>query len=213
VKRNTLVITAVLFILAAFAWAGWANWEYRKQAAERLLARSAQAELVPATGDSDIPLQFLPALLGKPAPAFTLEDLSGKKVSLASYKGKALVINFWATWCAPCKLETPWLVELRNQYAEQGFEVLGVSADDLDRGDPQKLSEEKRAIARFVQEMHMPYPVLIDADSISKPYGGLDDLPTSFFVDRDGTIVAAQVGLTSKDEIDRNIKKVLGIAK
>ena len=194
-KRNTLVITAVLFILAAFAWAGWANWEYRKQAAERLLASTAKAELVPATGDSDNPLQFLPALLGKPAPAFTLEDLSGNKVSLASYKGKALVINFWATWCAPCKLETPWLVELRNQYAAQGFEVLGVSADDIDRGDPQKLSDEKRAIARFVQQMHMPYPVLIDADSISRPYGGLDDLPTSFFVDREGTVIAAQVGL------------------
>ena len=212
-KRNTLVITAVLFILAAFAWAGWANWEYRKQAAERLLASTAQGELVPATGDGDSPLQFLPALLGKPAPAFTLEDLSGKKVSLASYKGKALVINFWATWCAPCKLETPWLVELRNQYAAQGFEVLGVSADDIDRGDPQKLSDEKRAIARFVQEMHIPYPVLIDADSISRPYGGLDDLPTSFFVDRDGTVIAAQVGMTSKDEIERNIKKSLGIVK
>jgi cytochrome c biogenesis protein CcmG/thiol:disulfide interchange protein DsbE len=213
VKRNTLVITAVLFILAAFAWAGWANWEYRKQAAERLLASTAQGELVPATGDGDSPLQFLPALLGKPAPAFTLEDLSGKKVSLASYKGNALVINFWATWCAPCKLETPWLVELRNQYAAQGFEVLGVSADDIDRGDPQKLSDEKRAIARFVQEMHIPYPVLIDADSISRPYGGLDDLPTSFFVDRDGTVIAAQVGMTSKDEIERNIKKSLGIVK
>lgn len=212
-KRNTLVITAVLFILAAFAWAGWANWEYRKQAAERLLASSAQAELVPVTGDGNSPLQFLPALLGKPAPAFTLEDLSGKKVSLASYKGKALAINFWATWCAPCKLETPWLVELRNKYAAQGFEVLGVSADDIDRGDPQKLSEEKRAIARFVQEMHIPYPVLIDADSISRPYGGLDDLPTSFFVDRDGTVIAAQVGLTSRDEIERNIKKSLGIVK
>ena len=212
-KRNTLVITAVLFILAAFAWAGWANWEYRKQAAERLLASTAKAELVPATGDSDNPLQFLPALLGKPAPAFTLEDLSGNKVSLASYKGKALVINFWATWCAPCKLETPWLVELRNQYAAQGFEVLGVSADDIDRGDPQKLSDEKRAIARFVQQMHMPYPVLIDADSISRPYGGLDDLPTSFFVDREGTVIAAQVGLTSKDETERNIKKALGIEK
>ena len=212
-KRNTLVITAVLFILAAFAWAGWANWEYRKQAAERLPASTAQGELVPATGDGDGPLQFLPALLGKPAPAFTLEDLSGKKVSLASYKGNALVINFWATWCAPCKLETPWLVELRNQYAGQGFEVLGVSADDIDRGDPQKLSDEKRAIARFVQEMHIPYPVLIDADSISRPYGGLDDLPTSFFVDRDGTVIAAQVGMTSKDEIERNIKKSLGIVK
>ena len=212
-KRNTLVITAVLFILAAFAWAGWANWEYRKQAAERLLASTAHAELVPATGDSGSPLQFLPALLGKPAPAFTLEDLSGKKVSLASYKGKALVINFWATWCAPCKLETPWLVELRDKYAAQGFEVLGVSADDIDRGDPQKLSDEKRAIGRFVQQMHIPYPVLIDADSISRPYGGLDDLPTSFFVDRDGTVISAQVGLTSKDETERNIKKALGIVK
>ena len=212
-KRNTLVISSVLLILAAFAWAGWANWEYRKQAAERLLASSAQAELVPATGDSDSPLQFLPAILGKPAPGFTLEDLNGRKVSLAGYKGKALVINFWATWCAPCKLETPWLIELRNQYAAQGFEVLGVSADDIDRGDPQKLSDEKRAIARFVQETHIPYPVLIDADSISRPYGGLDDLPTSFFVDRDGTVIAAQVGLTSKDEIERNIKKAMGIVK
>lgn len=212
-KRNTLVITAVLFILAAFAWAGWANWEYRKQAAERLLASTAQGELVPASGDSGNPLQFLPALLGKPAPAFTLEDLSGKKVSLASYKGKALVINFWATWCAPCKLETPWLVELRDKYAAQGFEVLGVSADDIDRGDPQKLNDEKRAIARFVQQMHISYPVLIDADSISRPYGGLDDLPTSFFVDRDGTVVSAQVGLTSKDETERNIKMALGIGK
>ena len=212
-KRNTLVISAVLFILAAFAWAGWANWEYRKQAAERLLASTAQAELVPATGDSGSPLQFLPSLLGKPAPAFTLEDLSGKKVSLSSYKGKALVINFWATWCAPCKLETPWLVELRNQYAAQGFEVLGISADDIDRGDPQKLSEEKRAIGRFVEQMHIPYPVLIDADSIGRPYGGLDDLPTSFFVDRDGIVISAQVGLTSKDETERNIKKALGIVK
>ncbi|MDE3187469.1 MAG: TlpA family protein disulfide reductase, partial [Acidobacteriota bacterium] len=57
--------------------------------------------------------------MNKPAPAFTLEDLSGKKVSLSSYKGKAVLINFWATWCAPCKIETPWLVELRNQYAPQ----------------------------------------------------------------------------------------------
>ena len=72
-----------------------------------------------------------------PRPNFTLEDLSGKKVSLAGYKGKAVLINFWATWCGPCKIETPWLIELRNQYASQGFEILGISADDLDRDDPQ----------------------------------------------------------------------------
>ena len=207
-KRNTVVLAVVLLILAVFAWAGWANYEYRKQAAERLLASAAKGELVPgANGGAP---QFVSPLKGKPAPAFTLEDLSGKKVSLASYKGKAVLINFWATWCGPCKIETPWLIELRNQYAAQGFEILGVSEDELDRDDAQKLGAEKQEIARFVQQMHMPYPVLIGGDSISEPYGGLDDLPTSFFVDRGGMVVAAQVGLTSKDEIEGNIKKALG---
>ena len=207
-KRNTLVISAVLFILATFSWAGWANFEYRKQASERLLASTAKGEFVidPAGGEP----QYLSPLQGKPAPDFTLEDVNGKKLSLANYKGKALLINFWATWCAPCKIETPWLVELRNQYAAQGFEILGISMDDIDRGDPEKLSGEKKEIARFVQLQHMPYPVLIEGDSISKPYGGLDDLPTSFFVDRNGTVVAVQPGMTTKDELERNIKKTLG---
>ena len=210
-KRNTLVITAVLFILAAFAWAGWANWEYRQQAAERVLAGAAQAQLVPdAAGGA---AQFLSPLKGQPAPGFTLEDLSGNKVSLAGYKGKAVLLNFWATWCGPCKIETPWLIELRNQYASQGFEILGISVDDIDRDDPAKLSGEKQEIARFVQQMHMPYPVLIDGDSLSKPYGGLDALPASFFVDRNGTVVASQLGLTSKAEIEANIRKALGVAK
>jgi cytochrome c biogenesis protein CcmG/thiol:disulfide interchange protein DsbE len=133
-----------------------------------------------------------------------------RKVSLASYKGRAVLINFWATWCAPCKVETPWLIALRNQYAAQGFEVLGISADDIDRGDPQKLSEEKKEIARFVEQTHIPYPVLIDGDSLSTPYDGLDALPASYFVDRNGTVVAAQVGLTSKDEIEASIRKALG---
>jgi cytochrome c biogenesis protein CcmG/thiol:disulfide interchange protein DsbE len=210
VKRNTLVITAVLFILAVFAWAGWANWEYRHQAAERLRASAAQGGMVLDAGGTP---QYLTPLPGKPAPPFTLEDLSGNKVSLASFKGHALAINFWATWCAPCKEETPWLIDLRNQYAAQGFEVLAISADDIDRKDPKKFSEEKQGIARFVQRTHMPYPVLIDGDSISDSYGGLDALPTSFFVDRNGTVVAAQMGITSKDEIERNIKKALGIVK
>ena len=209
-KRNTLVIIAVLFILAAFAWAGWANWEYRKQAAERRRASATQGELVVDAGGAP---QYLSPLQGKPAPPFTLEDLSGKKVSLADFKGQALAINFWATWCAPCKVETPWLIDLRNRYAAQGFEVLAISADDIDRGAPAKLNEEKQEIARFVQRMHMPYPVLIDGGSISEPYGGLDALPTTFFLDRNGTVVAAQLGMTTKDELERNIKKALGIVK
>jgi cytochrome c biogenesis protein CcmG/thiol:disulfide interchange protein DsbE len=211
VKRNTLVLSVTLFILAVFAWAGWANWAYRAQAAERQQASAEQATLVPDPAGG--PPQLLSPLMGKPAPDFTLEDTSGKKVSLSSYKGKAVLINFWATWCAPCKIETPWLVDLRNQYAAQGFEILGVSTDDIDRDEPDKLAMEKKEIARFVQQLHMPYPVLIDGDTLSKPYGGLDSLPASFFVDRNGNVVATQVGLTSKDEIEANIKKALGAGK
>jgi len=210
VKRNSIVLSIVLLLLAAFAWAGWANWEYRKQAAEKRLASAAKAELVAdGAGTGDLP-HFVSPLMSHPAPGFTLEDLSGKKVSLASYRGKAVLINFWATWCGPCKIETPWLVELRNQYASKGFEVLGVSLDDLDTDDKKMLANEKRDIAKFAAQEHMQYPVLIDGASIDKPYGGLDALPTSYFVDRSGKVVATQLGLTSKDDIEGNILKALG---
>lgn len=209
-KRNTLVLSIVLLLLAAFAWAGWANWEYRKQAAEKRLASVAKAELVAdGSGAGDLP-HFVSPLMSHPAPNFTLQDLSGKKVSLADYRGKAVLINFWATWCGPCKIETPWLVELRNQYASKGFEILGVSLDDLDPDDKTRFAEEKRDIAKFAAQEHMQYPVLIDGGSIDKPYGGLDALPTSYFVDREGNVVAAQLGLTSKADIEGNIHKALG---
>ena len=208
-KRNTLVLFAVLFLLAVFAWAGWANWEYRQQVAERLLANAAKGELMsaPASGEA----VYVSPLQGKMAPAFALQDLTGKKVSLASYKGKAVLINFWATWCAPCKIETPWLVELRNKYAPQGFEVLGVDTegDDLKPDDKAGWAKDKEAVSKFVQEEKVPYPMLIDGDSLSVPYGGLDELPTSFFVDRKGDVVATQVGLTSESEIEGKIKKAM----
>jgi cytochrome c biogenesis protein CcmG/thiol:disulfide interchange protein DsbE len=210
VKRNSLVLIAVLFIFATFAWAGWANFEYRKQAADRLLASAAKGELVvDAAGEAP---EYVSSLTGKTAPAFSLEDLSGNKVSLGSYKGKAVLVNFWATWCAPCKIETPWLVELRDQYASQGFEILGISSegDGVGRDDKAAWEKQKAAIAKSAQQMHMQYPVLMDGDSISDKWGGLDELPMSFFVDRSGKVVAVQMGLTSKADIEGNIKKALG---
>jgi cytochrome c biogenesis protein CcmG/thiol:disulfide interchange protein DsbE len=208
-RRNTIVLTAVLFIFAIFAWAGWANWEYRRQAAEKLLANAAQGELVAVDGAGT--LQFHSPLMGKPAPAFTLNDLGGRKVSLAAFRGKAVMINFWATWCGPCKVETPWLVELRQKYATQGFEVLGVDTegDDLEPSDKGGWAKAEANAGKFVTQMKVPYPVLLNGDSISRDFGGLDDLPASFFVDRQGKVVAATVGLTSESDIEDNIKKAL----
>jgi cytochrome c biogenesis protein CcmG/thiol:disulfide interchange protein DsbE len=208
-RRNTLVLGATLLILAIFAWAGWANWEYRRQEAERLLSGAGQGELVPAPGGGTP--QYVSPLNGKPAPAFELEDLTGNKVSLESYRGKAVLINFWATWCGPCRIETPWIVELRNKYAAQGFEVLGVDTegDDLEKSDKAGWAKATAAAGKFVAKEKIPYPVLLDGDSISRDYGGLDDLPTSFFVDRKGVVVAAQVGLTSESDIESKIQKAL----
>jgi thiol-disulfide isomerase/thioredoxin len=210
VKRNTLVLGITLFVLAAFAWAGWANWEYRKQQAAKALATAAQGEL--AAGESADAMYTSSPLLGKTAPDFKLQDMSGKKVTLADYKGKALLINFWATWCGPCKLETPWLVELRNEYAPKGFEILGIDSenDDLKPDDKDGWAQDKAAVARFVKQEKMPYPVLLDGDSISNEYGGLEAMPTSFWVDRSGKVIAAQMGITSKDDMEAKIKKALG---
>ncbi len=143
-KRNTLVIDCCSVYPGIFAWAGWANWEYRRQAAERRLASTTQGVLVPdAPGGT---AEFMTQADGQGCAGFCAGGPEREKVSLASYKGKAVLINFWATWCAPCKIETPWLIEFRNKYAAQGFEVLGISADDLDKDDKQKLSEEKRRL-------------------------------------------------------------------
>lgn len=209
-KRNTIVIGVTLFILAGLAWAGWANWEYRKQAAERALASASHAELIPATA-GDVP-QSQTSLIGKPAPDFVLQDVSGKTVALSSFKGKPLLINFWATWCGPCKIETPWLIELQKEYASKGFEVIGISTEgeDLKPDDKEGFDRQKAAIAKFIKEEQMQYPVLVNGDSLVGPYGGLDAMPTSVYVNPEGKVVAVQLGITSKEDMEANIKKALG---
>ena len=209
-KRNAIVSIAVLFILAIFAWAGWTNWELRRQAAAREAAAMASSSGIAADPDTGT-VVFHSALTGKQAPDFTLSNLQGQPVSLANFRGKAVMINFWATWCGPCKIETPWLVQLREKYAPQGFEVLGVSSqgDDVTPKDKTAWDKDKADIAKFAQQDKLPYPVLLGGDSIAKPYGGVEDLPTSFFVNRKGVVVAAVMGLTSESELEANIQKAL----
>src|SRR5579871_5619915 len=188
-RRNAIVLSEVLFLLTVFGWAGWANWEYRQQEAEKRMAMMSTAELIPAA-DGGAPMMKSP-LQGKLAPAFTLEDVNGKKVSLANYKGKALLINFWATWCGPCKIETPWLAELRNKYTSQGFEVLGVDSEgDAAKPGSDTWTKDKAAVTKFATQQKVPYPVLL-------------------YVDRKGVVQFAQVGIDSESVIEGNIKKIL----
>jgi len=136
---------------------------------------------------------------GTPAPDFTLETLDGKTVTLSSLRGKAVVVNFWATWCGPCKIETPWLVELQNQYGAQGLQIVGVAMDDSGKDE----------IARFAKDMGMNYPVVLGKEAVGQAYGGVDALPESFFVGRDGKIVDKIMGLEGRSEIEDAIKKAL----
>lgn len=136
---------------------------------------------------------------GTPAPNFTLQTLDGKDVSLADFRGKAVLVNFWATWCGPCKIETPWLVELQNQYGSQGLQVVGVAMDDSGKDE----------IAKFAKDMGVNYPVLIGKESVGDAYGGVPALPESFFVGRDGKIVDRILGLKGRGEIEDSVKKAL----
>jgi thiol-disulfide isomerase/thioredoxin len=213
VKRNIVVIAVVLAALVAMIWAGVVNYKRRQQEDAKLkqlqtmVEASAPAANAPDAGASEMVVH---PLEGKIAPAFTLKDTAGRKVSLSDYKGRAVIVDFWATWCAPCKVEIPWLEQFHNQYASQGLEILGVSEDDLDPDDKAKLASEKKQIADKAIQLKMNYPVLIDDASVSTPYGGIDGLPTTFFIDRDGKVVASTVGLTPRDEIEADIKKALG---
>lgn len=133
------------------------------------------------------------------APDFTLDSLDGKSMRLSDLRGKAVLLNFWATWCGPCKIEMPWFVELQNQYGSQGLQIVGVAMDDASKED----------IAKFAKDMGVNYPVLIGKEAVGDAYGGVPALPESFFIGRDGKIVDKIIGLKGKSEIEDSIKKAL----
>lgn len=136
---------------------------------------------------------------GIPAPDFTLEALDGKTMQLSELRGKAVLLNFWATWCTPCRIEMPWFVELQNQYGPQGLQIVGVAMDDSSKDD----------IAKFAKDMGVNYPVLLGKEAVGDAYGGVPALPESFFIGRDGKIVDRIMGLKSRGEIEDSIRKAL----
>lgn len=142
-----------------------------------------------------------PAKDRKTAPAFTLKDSNGKPTTLAEYKGKVVLLNFWATWCGPCKIEIPWFVEFEQKYKDKGFAVLGVAMDE----------EGWEIVKPYITDKKVNYRVLLGDDATAQLYGGVDSLPTTFLIDKTGKIAGVHVGLVSKSEYDKDITTLLGL--
>jgi thiol-disulfide isomerase/thioredoxin len=175
VKRNPLILFFIAAIVAAMLFAGLR------------IARNNRAN-GPAKGQ----------LIGNLAPDFELQTLDGKNFKLSDLRGKAVLLNFWATYCGPCKIEMPWFVELQKEYGPQGFQIVGVANDDASTED----------IAKFAKEMGINYPILIGKDSVSDSYK-VSVLPTTFFLDRNGKLIAREFGLVSRSVFVDHIKKAM----
>jgi peroxiredoxin len=178
VKRSPLTLIVVAFAVALMLYVGFHT----------------------ARRGSGSSLSFAPRLTQSSlAPDFSLESLDGKTVRLSDLRGKAVLLNFWATWCGPCKIEMPWFVELQNQYASQGFQIIGVAMDEASKED----------IGKFAKDMGVNYPILIGKEAVGEQYGGVPALPETFVIGRDGKIVDKILGLRGKAEIEDSIRKAL----
>ena len=141
-------------------------------------------------------------------PDVTFKNLDGQNVALAGFKGKVLVVNFWATWCEPCQTEIPWMIGFQQKYADKGFTMLGVAMDD----------EGKSVVEPFVQKTQfdvdgrketMNYPIVLGNDDLAAKFGGLIGLPTTVVITRDGKIHRRFIGMVSHDELEKEIKALL----
>jgi thiol-disulfide isomerase/thioredoxin len=138
-------------------------------------------------------------LLAKAAPDFTLTNLSDKPVRLSDFKGKIVLLDFWATWCVPCREEIPAFIQLQKQYAGKGFTVLGIALDD----------EGAAVVKPFAQKLGVNYPLVIGNTRVAAAYGGIQAVPTAFLIGRDGRILKTFLGARGQSEWEQIIQSAL----
>jgi peroxiredoxin len=135
---------------------------------------------------------------GNSAPDFTVTDIDGNKLSLSDYRGKVVLLDFWATWCTPCRAEIPHFVEMQQKLGPQGFQVIGISMDD-----------EAKPVKEFSQQFKINYPVSIGDDKLAQSFGGVLGLPVNFIIDRDGRIIGKYLGATETSVFDKAVGDLL----
>lgn len=195
-----LVIAVLLAAgVALIIVAGVHNLRHRRMVIQK--AQQDEVNLTPASSSPDSGDDpMAKTMLGKVAPEFTLVDISGKKVSLDDFKGHAVVLNFWATYCGPCKLEMPWFQDLENKYKGQGLVVLGLDQDD---------GMATQQIAAASKRVGVSYPILMPDDNVAKVYQTGDYLPETYYVGKNGKVVDQTIGAHSKDELEADIQKAI----
>jgi cytochrome c biogenesis protein CcmG/thiol:disulfide interchange protein DsbE len=135
------------------------------------------------------------------AADFELEDASGQKMKLSDLRGKVVLLNFWATWCTPCKIEIPWFVEMEREFKDQGFAVVGVSMDE----------DGWEAVKPFMADMKVNYRMVLGTEEMAQLYGGVEALPTSFIIDRNGKVASVHMGIVSRNVFEEEIRALLAV--
>ena len=197
--RRLAVLGLLVIGVAMMVVAGIHNLRARRDA----VRKAQQNEVVLTNADSSASSDSDPmaqTMMGKVAPDFTLVDIKGKKVSLSDFKGHAIVVNFWATYCGPCKVEMPWFQDLGTKYHEKGLVILGLDQDDG------MATEEVAAASRRVG---VSYPILMPDDKVAKDYQLSDYLPETYYIGENGRVVDQTIGTHSKDEIEADIQKAI----
>ena len=134
-----------------------------------------------------------------PAPSWELKDVVGKPVKSSDFAGKVVILDFWATWCGPCRMEIPGFIELQKQYADKGLVVVGVSLDQ----------DGASVVKAFIDKTGINYPVVLGDETIVNAFGGVEGIPTTFIIDRSGQIVRKHVGYAAKAEFESEIQSLL----
>ena len=155
------------------------------------------------SGPDTVRAAVKPVSTRKVAPPFSLKDADGKPLVLADYKGKVVLLNFWATWCGPCKIEIPWFIEFEKTYRDKGFAVIGVSMDD----------DGWAVVKPHMAKTGINYRMTIGDEQTAMKYGGVESLPTSYMIDREGRVAAVHIGLVSKGDYVKDIEELLNAAK
>jgi len=186
-KRTALIVGTVVVLVAAVIWADRATRKKVREAAARPNAVDISAK----------------------APDVVFKDLSGKSISLAQYQGRVVLVNFWATWCDPCQVEIPWLIEMQEKYGPRGFTVIGVAMDDEGKSVVEPFVQKERFTVNNKPEQSINYPIVLGNDEIAEKFGGLLGYPTSVLISPEGHEVKRFDGLINYDELVAAIQSLL----